>query len=95
MVVKKEIRDAIGKQAGDTVSVTMDLDTVPRSVSIPKDLKQALKQAIGANAAFDAMAYSHQRAYVDWIEEAKREGTRADRIEKTVRMILDKRTLKG
>jgi uncharacterized protein DUF1905/bacteriocin resistance YdeI/OmpD-like protein len=94
MVVKKEIRDAIGKQSGDTVSVTMGLDSSPRSVSIPRDLKRAMEGVEGAKAAFNAMTYSHENAYVDWIEEAKREATRADRIKKALRMILDKRTLK-
>jgi uncharacterized protein YdeI (YjbR/CyaY-like superfamily) len=33
------------------------------------------------------MAYSHQRAYVDWVEQARRQETRDDRIKKALVMI--------
>ena len=35
-------------------------------------------------ASFDALAYSHQKEWVRWVEEAKKPETRAARIEKTV-----------
>ena len=94
MVVKKEIRDAIGKRAGDSVSVTMNLDAAPRSVAVPEDFRQALEGNKKAKAVFDALAYSHQKAFVDWIVQAKRKETRADRIGKALHMVLRKRPLK-
>src|SRR5436309_743594 len=40
MVVKKEIREAIGKGAGDHVHVIMELDTEERIVVVPDDLQE-------------------------------------------------------
>jgi len=66
--------------------VTVERDDAPRTVTVPADLAAAL-DAAGRSAAFDALSYSHQREYVDWIEEAKRADTRARRIAKTVEQI--------
>jgi len=40
-----------------------------------------------AKTFFDKLAYSHQKEYVHWIEEAKRPETRAARIAKTLDML--------
>ena len=87
LVVKSDVRKAIVKEAGETVRVTIEPDSEPRSVKVPKDLLQAIRGDSGASAAFERMAYSHQKAYVDWVEEAKRQGTRGDRIKKALVMI--------
>jgi hypothetical protein len=87
MAVKREIREAIGKNAGDTVHVVMEIDTEPRIVNVPEDLQQALESNPGAKEAFDRYSYTHRKEYVQWIEEAKRPATRANRIQKAVEMI--------
>ena len=47
-----------------------------------------LKKNKGAKAVFDKLAYTHRKEYVRWIEEAKREETRASRVAKTIEMLL-------
>jgi hypothetical protein len=89
LIVLKEIRDRIGKQAGDEVEVTLAEDTAPRVVEVPPDLRAALDGDPEAGSAFDAMSYTHRREYVRWIEEAKREQTRANRIARTLRMVRE------
>jgi uncharacterized protein YdeI (YjbR/CyaY-like superfamily) len=37
-----------------------------------------------ANTAFARLSFTHQREYVEWVEEAKRAETRARRIAVTV-----------
>jgi uncharacterized protein YdeI (YjbR/CyaY-like superfamily) len=37
-----------------------------------------------ARAHYDALAYTHRKEWVRWIEEAKKPETRATRVEKTV-----------
>jgi hypothetical protein len=81
--VLKSIRDELGAQPGDAVSVTVDRDDAPRSVEVPADLAAAL-DAAGLTAAFAALSYSHQREYVRSIEDAKRPATRARRVEQTI-----------
>ena len=44
MVVKKEIREAIRKSAGDKVHVIMEIDTEERIVNVPDDFRQALEK---------------------------------------------------
>ncbi len=87
LVVKSDIRRAIVKEAGETVAVTVEVDSEPRSVTTPKDLLKALEGDATAQSAFQKMAYSHQRAYVDWIEQAKKPETRDVRIKKALVMI--------
>jgi uncharacterized protein YdeI (YjbR/CyaY-like superfamily) len=61
----------------------LELDLEPRTVEIPKDLKDAL---IKANAldAFDESAPSMKKEYVRQVEEAKAQETRERRITKIV-----------
>jgi uncharacterized protein YdeI (YjbR/CyaY-like superfamily) len=47
---------------------------------VPGDLRRALEADAAARAAFAALPPSHRRAYVEWIEEAKRPETRARRV---------------
>jgi len=57
MGIKKEIRQAIGKTAGDTVKVVMELDTEPRIVIVPEDFQQALENHPKAKEVFESFAY--------------------------------------
>ena len=90
LLVLKEIRERIGKGPGDTVKVTLEEDTEPRVVEIPPDLAGALEQVPKAASAFQALSYTHQREYVRWITEARREETRRRRIDRTVQALLEK-----
>ena len=40
-----------------------------------------------AREAFESMSFSHQREYVEWIDEAKRAETRERRIAATVERV--------
>jgi hypothetical protein len=87
LLILKEIRQKIGKTFGDEVEVTLEEDVAPRVVEIPPDLEQALEGDPAAAACFAGLAYSHQREYVRYIEEAKRAETRQKRILKTIEML--------
>jgi hypothetical protein len=88
ILVLQEIQASLGKAPGDTVHVTVELDTAPRVVELAEDLSAALVQG-GQLDAYRALAYSHQRQFVLWIDGAKRQETRASRIAKTVEMVAD------
>jgi hypothetical protein len=81
--VRKDIRTALGKGPGDTVTVTVQLDELARVVTVPDDLRVALDDA-GLADTFGALSYSHQREYVTWIDEAKKPETRARRVRQTI-----------
>jgi hypothetical protein len=77
-----EHREAAGVAAGDEVDVVIELDSAPREVPLPTDLTAAFDDDV--RARFDALAFSHRKEWVRWVEEAKKPETRATRIERTV-----------
>ena len=87
--VSAEHRAGAGVAAGDTVEVTLALDTEPREVVVPDDLKAALKRDTQAQQSFDGLSYSNKRRHVLSIEDAKTAETRQRRIEKAVAMFRD------
>jgi hypothetical protein len=80
MIVKKEMREAIHKDAGDTVHVIMERDTLPRIVQIPEDFQQVLDDYPDIKEYFEKLSYTHQKEYIDWIESAKKKETRDKRM---------------
>jgi Bacteriocin-protection, YdeI or OmpD-Associated/Domain of unknown function (DUF1905) len=82
--VSAEHREAAGLSAGDTVEVTVELDTAPRTVEVPDDLARALAAAPVAAQAFDALSTSNKKAHVLSVEGAKTAETRERRIAKVV-----------
>jgi hypothetical protein len=87
IAVNKAMQPGAKAEPGDRVKVVLHLDTAPRTVVVPADLKRALAKSKTARENFESMAWSHRKAYVDWIEEAKRPETRARRVEGAVKRI--------
>ena len=90
MAVPKIFREAAGVKGGEMITVRMERDTEKRTVEIPKDLADALKKA-NLQDVFSKMSYTHQKEYVNAINEAKREETRIRRIGKTIEEIAAKK----
>ena len=88
LLILKGIREQVGKTFGDEVKIVLEADTEPRVVAVPPDLMKELKKNKDAKAFFDKLAYTHRREYVRWIEEAKREETRARRVTKTIELLM-------
>jgi hypothetical protein len=82
--VSAQIRAGAGIAAGDEVDVDLEVDTEPRTVTVPADLAAALDTEPAARRAFDGLSYSHQLRYVQPIEDAKTAATRQRRIDKAV-----------
>src|SRR5215216_3917616 len=87
LIILKGIREQIDKTFGNEVKITVEPDTEPRLIEIPKDLMKELKKDKEAKAFFDKLSYTHQREYVTWLNEAKREDTRQNRVVKTIEML--------
>jgi hypothetical protein len=90
LIILKGIREQIGKTFGEKIKVSVELDTQPRVIEIPKDLLKEFKKEKQAKAFFDSLSYTHQKEYVQWIVEAKKEETRQRRVLKTMEMLNDK-----
>jgi hypothetical protein len=89
--VKRALREAAGVAAGDAVVVELEADEEPRTVEPPADLAAALAGDPRAHAAFAGLSYTHQREYVEWVAQAKRDETRRRRLEQAVAMLRDGR----
>ena len=55
-----------------------------KELVVPDYFLAAVTKNRKALAAFDRFSYSHKKEYVEWVTEAKREETRAQRLETTV-----------
>lgn len=87
LIILKDIREKIGKTFDDKIKITVELDTEPRVLELPKELVKELKKDKVAKTFFDKLSYTHQREYVMWINEAKKEETRLNRITKAIAML--------
>lgn len=76
-------RKAANAQAGQTVNVTLELDSGYREVDIPMDLVDALK-ASGLTSEFTNLSYSKRKNLAKQIADAKGVTTRDRRILKVI-----------
>lgn len=72
--------------------------TIPRELNpkfkkpaaeIPTELSELLDKEPKAKAVFEAFPPSHQREYITWITEAKREETKQRRLQQTIENLLE------
>ena len=87
LLILKSIREQTGKTFGDEVHLTVEADTSPRVVKLPEGLKRAFQTEKEAKAFFEKLSYTHQKEYVSWINDAKKEETRQARVIKTIEML--------
>lgn len=84
ILVRKDVRNAIGKQVGDTVEVTIERDVIERTVEIPEDLGKLFNRNKKLKDFFDSLSYTNRKEYVQWITSAKRINTRQNRVALTI-----------
>jgi hypothetical protein len=88
--VPKVFREAANVKAGETITVTLVKDSEKRTIEVPQDLAEAMSKA-DLTDVFAKMSYTHQKEYVNAVNEAKREETRIRRIEKTIEQLISKK----
>ncbi|GAB4161629.1 MAG: hypothetical protein Fur003_4940 [Candidatus Dojkabacteria bacterium] len=89
LIVLKQIREALGKGPGDNTDVELWLDSSERQVEIPNDVKEALQKDLQLFDYFKQLSFTHQKEYIQWIEEAKKSETRTNRIVKMIKMLKE------
>jgi hypothetical protein len=88
IIVRKDIRQAIGKNPGDKITVELELDTEERVVEVPDDLKKMLALSGKAEQFFNSLSYTNRKEYVVWITAAKKMETREKRLSDTIQKLL-------
>lgn len=84
--LKAEIRKAIRKKEGDQVQLLLYPDT--GTLKIPDELAQCLYNEPEAAIFFNSLSESERKYYIQWIYSAKREGTKVDRLTRTILKLL-------
>jgi hypothetical protein len=90
--LSKQARADAGLEIGDVVTLTVAPDEAPREVEVPAVLVEALAGDPAAAAAYERLAYTHRKEFARWVDEAKREETRARRVAQTLEMLREGRT---
>lgn len=86
----QDVRKAINKEPGDTIKVEITRDDEPRIVEVPADLQKLFTRNKTVGRFFDTLSYTHRKEYVRWIESAKKEETRNNRLARTIEMLKEK-----
>jgi len=82
--LSSENRKNANVKGGDTLEVTVALDTEPRIVEVPTELQTELNKNKTAKEAFENLAPSKKKAFVLSVTDAKTEETKIRRIEKII-----------
>ena len=85
--LRRSHREAAGLKASEPFTVTLTLDTAPRTIDAPDDLREALETA-GVWDRWQTLSFTHQREHVEAIKGAKQPETRARRVAKCVAVLL-------
>jgi len=85
IVVNAEARRVAGVKAGDFVTIMLEPDTEKRQIEVPVPLQKAL----GTNLTqkLNNLSFTHKKEFIVWYSEAKKEDTRARRLEKMKQML--------
>ncbi len=89
IILRKDIRQALGKKAGDKVMVELQVDTDERIVDVPDTLKKALIKKPEAEKIFNALSYTNRKEFSNWVSAAKKSETIEKRILQTIEKLLE------
>ncbi len=80
LLLRKDVREKIGKSVGDKVQVTLQRDLEERVVEVPEELQKLLDSHPDLGAFYDSLSYTNRKEYARWIAEAKRPETKEKRL---------------
>jgi len=83
-----EMRKQARVAAGDTIEISLAIDTASREQALPDDLAAALREN-DLLEAFNHWQPSKRRIFLAWIKEAKAEETRLRRAERMVQWLVE------
>lgn len=92
LILRKDIRQELGKRVGDTVSVLLELDTEPRRVEVPQELQAFLDRNTDLFDIFNSLSHTCRKEYADYVSQAKKEETRIRRSEKVGELLTSRKS---
>jgi uncharacterized protein YdeI (YjbR/CyaY-like superfamily) len=89
-VLSGYVKKAMALNDAGVKSPTRSKPAQPRPpVAVPDDLAAALKKNAKARRTFEAFSASQRREYIEWLDEAKRETTRVQRLATTLEWLAE------
>lgn len=85
MVVNADARRGAGVRAGDVVTITLEPDNEKREIKAPIPLQKALGAKL--TQKLNALSFTHKKEFIVWYSEAKKDETRARRVQKMKQML--------
>ena len=85
IVVNAAARRNACVKAGDFVTIALEPDTEKREIEIPAPLQKALGGKL--TQKLNGLSFTHKKEFIVWYSAAKKEGTRARRVEKMKQML--------
>lgn len=85
--VKKDIRTAIGKEEGDTISVGLQKDNSPKIVKIPDYLQWLLDEDEIVAKYFEKLPFSAKKFWVNYIQEPQKDDSKVERINRLFQVL--------
>ncbi len=83
-VIKRYVRESVANvDGGKEIKAKRS-----KPIDVPRELQNAMRRSKGATAAFRELRPGLQREYAEYVANAKREDTKARRIEKILPMIV-------
>ena len=89
--LRKDLLRRLAAEVGDQVEIELVEDHQERVVGEPSELTQALAGNPAAKAAYEKLPFTHRNEYARWIDEGKKPETRADRVAKTIKRLIEPR----
>jgi hypothetical protein len=89
MAINAAMRKGIHKRAGAMLQVTLEVDN-NTEVIVPDDLQECFEYEPDGMDYFNRLPEGHRRYFVNWINSAKTEPTRAIRIANTINAMVNK-----
>jgi hypothetical protein len=85
------VRKEAGVEVGDTVRIALAYDAKPRLRPAPAELLAALEESPQAKARWEALAPSHRKEFVAYLDNLKSQEALARNVERTIAMLLSRR----
>lgn len=87
--VRKEIRTAIGKEEGDSIQVLLEKDNSPKTVKIPEYLQWLLDNDPIMTKHYKRLPFSAKKFWVEYIEQAKNDDSKVNRVNRLFDHLLE------
>lgn len=88
-ILKRYIQQAIALNSANKLKKKVTPRKDKSELVVPEDLAMALAKIPSAQSIFNDFSYSKQKDYIEWLNSAKRESTRASRLTTAVAWITE------